>query len=76
MADVPWESEEGRNYSCLHTTVINVVSIGLRKTSETLATRLASVLGHGMTPVQVVASCFIVKNLGQDRTRMHTSQNF
>ena len=31
MADVPWESEEGRNYSCLHSTVINLVSIGLRK---------------------------------------------
>ena len=31
MADVPWESEEGLNYLCLHSMIFNVVRPGLRK---------------------------------------------
>ena len=69
MADVPWESEESRNYICMQNIVADVVSEGLKmflKGNGTLATMLA--LARGMTPVQVVRSCFTAKKHGKDQT--------
>ena len=31
MADVPWESEDSRNFICIQTIVTDVISEGLRK---------------------------------------------
>ena len=65
---IPWENEQEQNYICMDKIIYDIVCKELRS--------VFSHLVHGTTPMLVDSSCFIVKKLDHDQTRMSTKQHF